>query len=157
MSDNYSLRESAGTLVGAVVLPVWSAGRYLQTTVAAILAFVLAAGDSFAGATSFSSLSMTKQILIASGAFVSSFCQLNHASVKIEATLAALAEGKVHVFTQIDAGTAAHTVTLSIGTFDGTNNTATFNAAGESLLVMGMDGTDGVIIENIGGVAMSSA
>jgi len=69
-----------------------------------------------------------------------------------------LAEGKYHVFTQTDIGTtAAHTITLATGTFDGTNNTATFNAPGETLIVFGLDGTTGVIILNSGEVALTSA
>ena len=158
MSDNFDSRESAGTLVGSVVIAVWKAERYLKTTVSAILAFILAAGGTFTGSTTFASLSYTLQEITATAAsaILKSFVQLNHASTKIEATLASLAQGKIHIITQTDAGTEGHTVTLAIGTFDGTNNTATFNAAGETLVVIGLDGTDGLILQNIGSVELSS-
>lgn len=53
------------------------------------------------------------------------------------------------------SGTAAHTLTLSSGTFDGTNNVATLNAKGESLIVH-FDSTGlGTIIKNTGAVALS--
>lgn len=83
---------------------------------------------------------------------------LNHASVVIAATVAdaAVYAGKVVVFTNTSAsGTAAHTVTLTAGTFDGTNNVATLNAPAEKLAVLfGQDG-NGTVIANTGSVALS--
>jgi hypothetical protein len=56
---------------------------------------------------------------------------------------------------QIDAGTAGHTLTLTSGTFNGTNNVATLNADNEALVVYFDSNGDGTIIENVGSVALS--
>jgi hypothetical protein len=81
---------------------------------------------------------------------------LNHSSVKIEATIAAPRPGRLMVITQIDTGTAAHTVTLTQGTFDGTNNTATFNAQYEALVLLGISDKRFLILKNYGSVALSA-
>ena len=57
---------------------------------------------------------------------------------------------------QTGSGTAGHTVTLTVGTFDGTNNIATFNAAGEAILVMLDSKGNGTMVINTGSVAMSA-
>lgn len=81
---------------------------------------------------------------------------LNNAT-KITATIADASynPGLVH-FKQTSSGTAGHTVTIAIGSFDGTNNTATFNAAGETLLVYFDQFGNGKIVENIGSVGLSA-
>lgn len=100
------------------------------------------------------------QELTATGAFTlgSGLALLNHASVIIEATLAAPAVGDDLVIVDSSAtGTAAHTVTTAAGvTFDGTNNTATFNLLGETLHVVALSATRWLILENIGTVGLSS-
>jgi hypothetical protein len=61
------------------------------------------------------------------------------------------------VISQTDTGTAGHTVTTPSGvTFNGTDNTATLNAKGETLAVFFVTATDGVILQNIGSVALST-
>lgn len=52
-------------------------------------------------------------------------------------------------------GTAAHVVTATSGTFDGTNNTATFNAPGEQLILYSVSATAWIIVLNSGSVGMS--
>ena len=65
--------------------------------------------------------------------------------------------GQTMFITNVSAsGTAAHTVTLSAGTFDGTNNKATLNAPAETLHVWFDSAGDGVVIANVGSVALSS-
>ncbi len=65
--------------------------------------------------------------------------------------------GKTLVLSQIDTGTQGHTVTTAAaGGFDGTNNTATFNAQFETLVLRSVTSTRWVIVENIGAVALSS-
>ena len=83
---------------------------------------------------------------------------LNHATVVIEATLDAPRAGDDLVIIDSSAsGTAAHTVTLPAGvTFDGTNNTATFNAPDEALHLRAISGTRWFIVSNVGSVALSS-
>lgn len=100
------------------------------------------------------------QALTASGAvtpYVTSL-NLNHASVAIAATVA---DAKKHrglfAITNTSAsGTAGHTVTLTGGTFDGTNNRATLNAPGEALIVNIDENGTGQIVLNVGAVALSA-
>jgi hypothetical protein len=95
--------------------------------------------------------------LTASGAIASTanYVELNNDSVAIAATIAAPTAGRFLVITQTDTGTAGHTVTLTAGTYDGTNNIATFNAAGKTLVLFGVSATRFVIVENIGLVTLS--
>ena len=65
--------------------------------------------------------------------------------------------GQTMYITNVSAsGTAAHTVTLAAGTFDGTNNTATLNAPGETLHVWFDTAGAGCVIANVGSVGLSS-
>lgn len=86
------------------------------------------------------------------------FVQINSAtpSTAIALTVAAPAAGRLLVISQIDSGTAGNTVTLTSGTFDGTNNEATFNAKYETLVLLGIDTSRFVIVENIGSVALAT-
>ena len=83
--------------------------------------------------------------------------ELNHATVVAAATIADASnhQGLFIVKNTSASGTAAHTLTLTAGTFDGTNNVATLNAPGEALVVYFDSAGDGVIVENIGAVALS--
>lgn len=100
------------------------------------------------------------QTLTATGAItvVSGAVLLNHASVIIAATLAAPTAGdELFIVDSSATGTAAHTVTLPAGvTFDGTNNTATFDLLGETLHILAISATRWLILENIGEVALSN-
>lgn len=84
--------------------------------------------------------------------------RLNHATVVIAATIADAADhaGLMTITDTSASGTAAHTVTLTEGTFDGTNNTATFNAPAESLVVFFDEDGNGTIVVNTGAVVLSS-
>ena len=79
---------------------------------------------------------------------------LNHTS-QITVTIAAPVPGKMLVIWQKDAGTAGHTVTLTAGTWDGTNDVATLDAQDECLIVIGVSATRYMIVENIGSIAFS--
>jgi len=94
-------------------------------------------------------------VIISGAVSDSSFITLDSSGTKIELTLAAPAPGRVLTITQIDAGTDGHTVTLTAGTFDGTNDVATFNAAGETLVLIGLTATRFAIILNLGSVGLS--
>ena len=100
------------------------------------------------------------QTLTATGAISldSGLVLLDHVSVIIEATLDAPAVGdELYIVDGSLTGTVAHTVTLGSGvTWDGTNNTATFNLLGETLHVIAITATRFLILENIGSVALSS-
>jgi len=96
-------------------------------------------------------------VVTASGAIPSgSFIQLNQAASPLAMTIATGDAGRFLVITQIDAGTQGHTVTLGAITYDGSNKTATFNAAGETLVLFGVSSTRYVIVANIGSVAISA-
>lgn len=83
--------------------------------------------------------------------------ELNHATVVAAATIADASnhQGLFIVKNTSASGTAAHTLTLTSGTFDGTNNVATLNAPNEALIVYFDSNGDGTIVENVGSVALS--
>lgn len=84
--------------------------------------------------------------------------ELNHASTAIEKTIADLSvyAGQIVCLKNTSAsGTAAHTVTITTGTWNGTNKVATLNAPGEALVVLvGTDG-NGIVLLNLGAVGLS--
>ena len=82
--------------------------------------------------------------------------ELNSNGASLTMTIAAPEPGRYMTITQIDAGTDGHTVTLTAGTFDGTNNRATFNAQGEAIILQGISTTAFVLLANQGSVGMSS-
>lgn len=99
------------------------------------------------------------QELTASGAVTAGIqsVELNHISVVIAATIAA-STGHPGLFVVKDtsaSGTAAHTLTLTAGTFDGTNTIATLNAPNEALVVYFDSAGNGTIVENVGTVVLS--
>lgn len=83
--------------------------------------------------------------------------ELNHATVAIAATIADAANHQgLFVCKDTSAtGTESHTLTLTAGTFNGTNTVATFNARDESLFVYFDSAGRGQVIANIGSVALS--
>ena len=82
---------------------------------------------------------------------------LNHASTPILLTIPAPEDsGQLLIIRDISSSTQEHVITSASGTtFDGTNNTATFNASGEQLILMSVSITEWIIILNSGSVAMS--
>lgn len=104
-------------------------------------------------------LSLTPTEYTASGAIdpTKSYVGLDTASGLIAMTIAAPVAGQLMIITQVDTGTDGHTVTITSGDYDGTNDIATFNAAEETLILFGLSATRYVIIENIGGVALSAS
>lgn len=97
------------------------------------------------------------QAVTASGAIASTtnVATLSKTGGGIAATIAAPAAGRRLVITQTGAETEGHTVTLTAGTFDGTNTIANFNAAGETLDLIGLSATRFLILNNIGAVGLS--
>lgn len=105
---------------------------------------------------------LVAQALTATGAITinSGLVTLAHATVVIAATLDAPVAGDRLIITNTSAsGTVAHTVTLGAGvTFvGGSNNTATLDAAGETLEMVAVSATKWLILENIGSVGLSAA
>jgi hypothetical protein len=96
--------------------------------------------------------------LTASGAVASGVqsVELNHATVVIAATMVATEHKGLFVVKDTSAtGTANHTLTLTGGTFDGTNTIATFNARDDFLAVFFDSAGRGSIVANVGSVALS--
>jgi len=159
-SDDYRGLKAAGTLAGTDVVPCVQGVAKRKTTVAAIGTYVAGAGlavtGSFAGSlTGVTSEVLTPVIQTATGiAPVTSFLQLNSTTPLIASSITPTV-GLLLVVTQKDAGTAGHTLTTAC-TFDGTNNTATFNAANETLVLFGLTSTRWAIISNIGSVGLSA-
>lgn len=83
--------------------------------------------------------------------------ELNHATVIAAVTIAAPVVGSYLIIVNTSAsGTAAHTVTLTAGDFDGAGgNIATLNAPEEALIVYGLSATRYVIVENVGTVGLT--
>jgi len=83
--------------------------------------------------------------------------ELNHATVAVVTTIADAANhaGLFVVKNTSASGTAAHTLTLTAGTFNGTNNVATLNAPDEALVVFFDSAGNGTVVANIGTVALS--
>lgn len=85
--------------------------------------------------------------------------ELNHTSVTIAATIADAANHQglfIVKATTEPGGGGDHTLTLTAGTFDGTNNIATFADIKDALVVYFDSAGNGSIIENIGAVGLSS-
>jgi hypothetical protein len=81
--------------------------------------------------------------------------ELNHASVIIAATYT-VEPNTIRIFKDTSAtGTAAHTVTLTGGTFNGTNTIATFNARDDFIMIHFDSAGRGSVIANVGSVAFS--
>lgn len=83
--------------------------------------------------------------------------ELNHVSTVVAATIADSSnhQGVFIVKDTSASGTAAHTLTLTAGTFDGTHNVATLNAPGEALAVYFDSAGAGVILSNVGTVGLA--
>jgi flagellar capping protein FliD len=99
------------------------------------------------------------QALTASGAITAGVqsIQLAHNSTVIASTIASLVNhpGLLVIKNTSASGTAAHTVTVTTGTLNGTNKVATLNAPGEALVIYVDSAGNGTLIANIGEVALS--
>lgn len=99
------------------------------------------------------------QELTASGAVTAGVqsIELKHGTVVVAATIASLVNhpGLLVIKNTSASGTAAHTVTVTTGTFDGTKKVATLNAPKECLIVYVDSAGNGTIVENVGEVGLS--
>jgi hypothetical protein len=84
--------------------------------------------------------------------------ELNHATDVIAKTIADLSvyAGKFVIVKDISAtGTAAHTVTITTGTWNGTNKVVTLNANNECIVVFVDSAGNGTVVLNLGSVGVS--
>lgn len=140
--------DDLGMQVGDLVLVVDTAnGVSRLTTVAAVTA---GGAADLAGET---------QELTASGAVNpgAQIVELNHGSVVVAATIADFAAhpGIFILKNTSGGGTESHTLTLTAGTFDGSNNVATTDAPAEQLIVFVDGDGNGTILQNTGSVGLS--
>ena len=127
----------------------------LTANSAAILALTASTSAAIAALTVSGNQVFTPTAITTSGALsTQSFTQLNNAGTLIAATLTPVA-GKFYIFTQLDAGTMGHTLTLSSGTWDGTKTIATFSAQNATLIAFAVNATRMIVIANVGSVALS--
>jgi hypothetical protein len=142
---------------GKVVLQITDSGIVVTGSITAALTGNVTGslagthtGNAVLASTVFSAAEMTETGTLATGGFV----ELNHETVPILASVVPT-KGQVLTITQTDAGTAGHVVTTA-GTFDGTNNTATFDAQFETLVLLALNSTRWLILNNNGSVGLSS-
>ena len=149
-ADNYIEVSDAGVVSVETAFTDGATELYVVTTSATVITGI---EDRRGGSRSASAI----QAVTASGAIRADaeLVTLDSTTPKIEATVAAPRAGRWLVITQIDGGTAGHTVTLSAGTYNGTNTIATLNAAGETLVLYGLTATLFAVVENIGSVGLS--
>jgi carbon monoxide dehydrogenase subunit G len=86
--------------------------------------------------------------------------ELNHDTTAIEATIADASNHQGLFVVKATAEPAAdndHTLTLTAGTFNGTNDVATFADINDALIVYFDSDGNGTVIENVGTVALSSS
>lgn len=86
--------------------------------------------------------------------------ELNNTTATIAATIATAVnhQGLFHVKATTEPDTGQdHTLTLTVGTFDGTNDIATFADVNDTLIVYFDSAGNGTIVENVGSVALSSS
>ena len=99
------------------------------------------------------------QTLTASGAVTPGvqLLLLNHATEIVAATIATtIAHPGFFVVKNISAtGTAAHTVTITTGTWNGTNKVIALNLLNEAIIIYFDAAGNGTIVENVGAVALS--
>ena len=124
----------------------------LTTTGAATIGGALTASGGVSGGGIVEELTATAAVTAGVGSV-----ELNHASTVIAATIASSVNhpGLFVVKNTSASGTAAHTLTLTAGTFNGTNNVATLNAPGECLVVYFDSAGNGIVVENVGTVGLS--
>ena len=83
-----------------------------------------------------------------------SYVEMDGSVAQLDLDLAAPAQGRLLVLHCVEASNDC-VVTLGAGTWDGTNSIATFDAASETLVLLGISATRFVILENIGAVVFS--
>lgn len=97
--------------------------------------------------------------LTASGAVVpgngGTVVELAHATVVIAATLTVVPNTRLTIKNNSASGTAAHTVTLAGGTFDGTTTICTLNAPNKAVSIYFDSAGNGSILANVGTATFS--
>ena len=100
------------------------------------------------------------QELTVSGAILDGVQSVELNSIAAEIVAATLADASAHqglfvVKNTSASGTKAHTVTITTGTWDGTNKVITLNAPKECIAVFFDSAGNGTLLENVGEVALS--
>ena len=148
-ADYFSNGDALGMAAGDVLIAVNSTDYKVAT-------LVISTVTSGGAATAKNAVAQELTVTGAVNPGVSSV-ELNHATVVVAATIADAADhqGLFVVKDTSASGTAAHTLTLTAGTYNGTNNVATLNAPNEALVVWFDSAGNGTVVENVGTVALS--
>jgi hypothetical protein len=161
---NYLDIASLGTGAASKAVVLDAGDDYTWPATGILTYGVLNDGSNAIGATAAeinnaADVSARTQELTVSGAVTAGVqsVELNHASTVIAATIADASthQGLFIVKDTSASGTAAHTLTLTSGTFNGTNTVATLNAPNEALVVYFDSAGNGTIVENVGTVGLS--
>jgi len=147
-ADYFSNGDALGMQVGDIVIVTDSGSG--ASVVTSVVAVTSGGAASIAGATL--DLDTAGANVVPAGVSKLTISQ----ATQVTATIAdAALHAGVFIVTQTGTGTAGHTLTLTSGTFDGTNNVATLNAQNESLAVFFDGDGNGTILENTGAVSLS--
>ena len=112
--------------------------------------------DLFKSFPTMANLPFTETAYATTGATIANAsCVAMNSLTKLQLKIAAPEVGWLLVIYQKDAGTAGHTVTLTTGTYNGTNKIATFNAQNKGLVLLGVSAKRFIIVANIGTVTFS--
>lgn len=151
--NNVDIKDHDGSTVGLKL------GGTLVTATAAELNIMDGVTATAAELNRVADVSARVQELTATGAVTAGVqsVELNHISTIIAATIADAANhpGLFVVKNTSASGTAAHTLTLTAGTFNGTNNVATLDAPNECLVVYFDSAGNGTVVENVGTIVLS--
>lgn len=157
-TSNYTEQGGARDVIGGS-LDVVSGGELDIESGASLKLAGTAIAATAAEINQVADISARVQELTASGAVTAGVqsLELNHATVAIAATIATtVAHPGLFVVKDTSAsGTAAHTVTITTGTWNGTNKVITLNAPVEAIAVYFDSAGNGTILENVGSVALS--
>lgn len=154
-TDKFTV-SAAGAVVVASTLAVTGASTLTGATT--VTGALTANGGIVVAAVK--TLNFTAKDYTASGAITpKGLATMSANSADLAMTLAAPTVGDLLVIHDLaNSGAKNHVVSAKAAsaTFDGTNNTATFNANDECLVLLGVSATRWVIVENIGSVGLSS-
>lgn len=158
-ADSFALVSASGYFTNGYSLGIRSGDIINQIDNDGVVFNTLLVTADSASASTITVTSLISQSLTASGAVTPGVksIELNHASVAIAATIATslVHQGLFMVVNTSASGTAAHTVTLTTGTWNGTNKVLTLDAPKEAVIVWFDSAGNGTIVENVGTVTPS--
>ena len=160
---NLTQHDAVTSLASSDIMSVWKDNKTQRATLADLLALIASSGINLTGNVTGNvtgnlyggTAVFTPANVVESGNIPPvTFVTLDNDTAPI-ATITTPTVGQLLVVSQKDTGTEGHTLTTA-GTFDGLNNTATFDDVYETLVLFGVSSTRWVVISNIGSVGLSA-